>query len=486
MVFEPERGEVLFRGAIEARTVPVVLRRDEELAVLRQDDDGTRHVVLVRDGHRLTLAIAADQPGLAFSPDSAFATFADEQAAKGLAWLDGEWLPKPEAEARRAALAASLRLAAERKDVMRQAAEQGVIVLADGRVLAGVLRGGDREKILFAADGQEYWLGPEDLADLSLPRMLARGRLDRAGRLLDLAEKDREKDPGRASYRAREAVAAVAEIDPGPAPLEQVEGGELVRRAEALLARIETDLAASGQVIYRHTALPREDVAWHLAQGHILFQRRLWLRSDQVCDRCQGSGTLGCPDCGARGRIKQPCAACAGTGKLVCPICEGIGSKACPACRGRGALGRTCRRCHGRGSSIEYRYDYPSWGCTPRIIIGKGSTIVIPGSPFSYGYGGYPVSVTCSRCGGSGREERPCPTCGGQGTVSCPKTVSCQLCQGIGFTWETCPRCQGRREITCETCSGAGYQGEPQQRPEAVAPEPGPPPAAGVLAVPTP
>jgi hypothetical protein len=470
MVFEPERGDVLFRGAIEAKTTPFLLRPGEELAVLRQADDGTRHAALTRDGQEITLAIPAGQPGLAFSRDSAFAKFAEQQAEQGLAWLDGAWLPVAEAEARQAAAAEAENIAAERDRTMRAAAAQGVVVLKDGRVLQGTLRGNDREKILFAANGQEYWLAPMDLADLSVERMLARGRLKQVGRLLDQAEKACKEDPGKATYRIGQATATVKEIDPAAALDEAAEGVHLLHRATALQARIEEDLARTGRVIYRHTALPREDVAWHLAQGNILFRRQLWLQPNQVCTRCQGSGKLGCPECSAHGRIRQPCSICNGVGQLTCPICDGIGSKACPTCRGRGTLGRTCRRCNGRGSVMEYRYDYPAYGygCNPQIIIGGRSNIVIPGRPFIYG-GGYPMSVNCPRCGGSGREERDCPTCGGNGSVSCPKTVKCQACQGAGFTWATCPNCQGRKEIACDSCFGVGYLGKPQLRPS---PEP--------------
>ena len=63
--------------------------------------------------------------------------------------------------------------------------------------------------------------------------------------------------------------------------------------------------------------------------------------------------------------------------------------------------------------------------------------------------------ATCSRCGGTGAEpgssRRPCPTCGGRGSV--------QISQGLFAFSRPCPRCLGKGEIIekpCKECSGTG------------------------------
>lgn len=473
MNFDPARREVLFRGAVQAETMPWVLRQGEELAIRHEVRAGRWLAVLVREGREMLLALPVDYPGTAFSRESAFAQLAARQAEQGLAWSDGAWLPVAEVEAREAVRVAAERRRETRQVALRTAAEQGLVVLRDGRILHGRLCGSDRERILFESGGREYWLGIEEVVELPVARILAIGAVDQAKELLARAVRIQDSDLGLASRWAREAEGLVAGVDGAVAPEELAAAVAVRLRVQRLLGEVEAALLSSGRVLHRSTALPREEVAWHLAQGHKLFQRRLWLRSDQLCATCRSSGHLACPQCGARGRIQRPCPVCAGVGQLTCPICVGVGSQDCAVCRGQGSLARLCRRCLGRGTVTSSRGGYPGWGGGPQIIVGGGSIITLPGNRFGYGYGygyGNPVIVDCARCGGEGRERYSCPTCHGRGARSCPKTVSCQACQAQGFTWVVCPQCQGGKEIACSRCLGCGYLGEPQRFPASPAP----------------
>jgi len=465
LIFEPELGTVQFRGAVEAVTVPFALRQGEELAVRRAARAGGEWLaVLVRDNREISLSVPESLAGVVFSHESRFAEYAARQAERGLVWCAGEWLPEAEARSRQAAANAARERRERVMTAMREAAEQGALVLSDGRVLRGRLSGSSADRILFEAEGNEFWLSPEDIADLPAAEMCARGAVAEGERMLTRAEQLRESDVGRSAYLAGEIRNVLKRLPNSAAPATAAAAADLGRRAELLETDIQARLAAEGKVLYRFTALPREEVDWHLHQGHLLFRRQFWLRPDQVCARCQGSGRLGCPECNAVGKIRQPCLVCQGTGQLECPVCEGDGHRPCTRCGGDGLLSRLCRRCHGRGSIYEYTYQFPMWNCDPQVVIGGGGSpyYVIPGRRYS---SGYPVSVDCPRCGGDGREQFNCPVCHGHGAVACPKTVACQTCAGTGFTWGTCPKCHGRREVPCPDCLARGFLGEPQRLP---------------------
>jgi DnaJ-class molecular chaperone len=59
-----------------------------------------------------------------------------------------------------------------------------------------------------------------------------------------------------------------------------------------------------------------------------------------ACTRCNGKGSIGCPECGGRGTAEEGqlellmepprgaphCPACNGTGSIPCPVCDGSGA----------------------------------------------------------------------------------------------------------------------------------------------------------------
>ena len=58
-----------------------------------------------------------------------------------------------------------------------------------------------------------------------------------------------------------------------------------------------------------------------------------------ACTRCNGKGSIGCPQCEGRGTVDEGqleliveaqrgaprCPACQGAGSIMCPVCEGSG-----------------------------------------------------------------------------------------------------------------------------------------------------------------
>jgi len=101
---------------------------------------------------------------------------------------------------------------------------------------------------------------------------------------------------------------------------------------------------------------------------------------------------------------------------------------------------RTRREARPRqGEDLNFRLEVPF----ETAISGGKATITIP------------KEATCSRCRGTGAEpgssRRPCPTCGGRGSV--------QIAQGLFAFSRPCPRCLGKGEVIerpCKECSGTG------------------------------
>ena len=101
---------------------------------------------------------------------------------------------------------------------------------------------------------------------------------------------------------------------------------------------------------------------------------------------------------------------------ITCKHCGGEGTVTCSHCHGKGkvTVEERCSSCYGHGYTTvtkrEVRYVRDSDGRTVQEV-----TQV-------------PKSVTCTRCGGSGKiaHEEPCPTCHGSRRESCP------ACNGSG------------------------------------------------------
>lgn len=78
--------------------------------------------------------------------------------------------------------------------------------------------------------------------------------------------------------------------------------------------------------------------------GH--YTNKLEDTNGGVCEVCNGSGTLDCPDCGGTGDFT--CADCNGSGELSCGYCDGKGvdkeGNECKECKGRGE--ENCNNCN--------------------------------------------------------------------------------------------------------------------------------------------
>jgi hypothetical protein len=132
----------------------------------------------------------------------------------------------------------------------------------------------------------------------------------------------------------------------------------------------------------------------------------------------------------------EPCAVCAGSGKIACAICAGSGATPCEACKGRGASdcavcearGKlSCQTCKGMGTILEQkqRKVYDDVIDQERV---ENVQELVP-CPVC----GKTGAVTCKRCEGKG--ETPCLACEGQ------KTLPCKQCAGTGA--QTCAACSG-------------------------------------------
>lgn len=101
---------------------------------------------------------------------------------------------------------------------------------------------------------------------------------------------------------------------------------------------------------------------------------------------------------------------------ITCKHCGGEGTVTCSHCHGKGkvTVEERCSSCYGHGYTTvtrrEVRYVRDSDGRTVQEV-----TQV-------------PKSVTCTRCGGSGKiaHEEQCPTCHGSRRETCP------VCKGSG------------------------------------------------------
>lgn len=134
----------------------------------------------------------------------------------------------------------------------------------------------------------------------------------------------------------------------------------------------------------------------------------------------------------------EPCAACAGSGRIVCAVCHGEKEQTCGKCKGKGSL--NCDICEASGA------------VTCQTCMGSGSTTL------------QTVHRVWDDAAGKERvqklsESAPCPVCHKTGSVECRRCsgsgqVTCSVCEGRRTV--PCAKCKGEGSEVCETCAGHG------------------------------
>lgn len=455
---------ISFRGPIEVKTIPFNLKKGEELPVTNKND-GNYIVQVMRKGEKIPITVPVDNPGILFNTQSEFAKFAEKQKSKGLSFYKGEWLPEKEVE-----LKMNKEISERNKKErfwknIKGAASHGVVVLKNGAVLHGKLSGSNDYNILFESGSRDYFLGFDDLADLSSSVILARGKLDKAGTSLFNSKRNIKKAQGVAMYHAEEALKHLQGIKKETAE-EYSQAELLIAEVSSIIEDIDKYLNESGKAIYQNAVFPVENLNYHLENGHVLLRKKIWLLPEQLCDECHSSGKITCSDCKGKGRIAKDCELCV-TGRITCTECEGKGRKECDYCGGKGYVYTEKPRTTviaSFGTGFYRRRYRPRYHPGTQIYSKDGIIAITPSYPYYY--------PPCDR--GSyfsiGREETVvkelCPKCRGTGTLRCPKTIKCTECKGVGYFIETCKTCNGSKQLSCSECAGKGYNGSPQLIPE--------------------
>lgn len=460
MIRDSKNKKVSFRGGLEVDTIPLVLKKGEELPVKEKVEGGYIALVQCND-EGLPFFIPEDLEGISFQKESAFAVFAKDQREKGLKYFNGVWMPIDKVKA----LTNRKKVLDEKKIAiwkdLKNGAEEGVVVLKNKKVLHGKLKGNDSSHILFQSSGKNYWLGIDDVEPLSFEQILMRGNIEKADGLIKIARKTADTDMGMARKRAEDAVSLVVKITKKN-PYEHELGLKITDAARKLLHEIDNKLEVEQKVIYDNTVFPDYVVRYHKDMGHILLKRKFWIRPEQKCANCQASGAISCPVCKGKGRKAVTCIVCKGKGKIKCPKCEGSGWRVCNICGGKGYV-------YKKGSPRSYSYFgtgyyYPRYWRPGRIITnGRMIAMTAPSPVFC----GPTFSGTYISSGGSGGNavKAVCWKCGGTGTIQCPKYITCKACHGQGENWEICLECKGKKSVPCTKCRGKGFTGAVQKLP---------------------
>ena len=90
------------------------------------------------------------------------------------------------------------------------------------------------------------------------------------------------------------------------------------------------------------------------------------------CNECNGDGVKGCPDCGGRGTFSDGdvCDTCDGFGSVGCDNCDGDGFYFCGVCGGNGDI--QCDVCGGDGEV----QDFSSYECEINYYLAWNSQII--------------------------------------------------------------------------------------------------------------
>ncbi len=456
---DADANKLHFRGAVETVTVPLAIKKGVELPILAMKENA--YVLLVaKDKLSFPVTIDKSAPGILFSKESVFDKYAKAQKSKGLAYYEGKWIPDGKALALRSEKELAVAQLAARKSNLRDAAEQGYVLLKDGTVLEGKKQGEDAARILFISEGTDYWVGIDDVLDAPLSHILAKGAIVSAERRIAGARAlTSDESKGEALKAARRAMAVIEKI-PQDASKEDV--GAMAKTAAEVRKFIDGTqdyLSLKGLAVYEDKVFVKSDLDRHIAAGHLLLRRLFWVEKAQVCQKCDGAGDISCPKCGATGRVKDICQKCR-LGYVPCVICAGAGERTCERCNGTGFIMRSCGYCQGSGK-VTSPFPYTYGGGGPQIAIAGNSTMIVSGGGWwpSFTYRG---DDPCPVCGGVGQINSLCPSCNGKAKVACLKIQKCVACGGKGFAWATCFKCGGTRRATCLDCAGKGFSGEPQ------------------------
>jgi len=458
-------GSIRFRGGVEAKTSPIILKKGEELPLLRQDEEGN-YALLSRKKQIFTVFIPRDTAGLSFDKRSAFEKYNEAQKQKNLKYYQGAWIPVEEANAREKEASGIKESQETQWQIFLKAAAEGYLLRKNGQLVTGKLKGQDQRQLLFETNGTETWLGCEDLAPLPLEQILAQGRLfEGNASLSDALACFLKNELGETARNLEKAQAKFRQIDASTPDAYNSALGKL-KELGKLQGDLEGILKEDGTALYQYQVFPREELRYHLASNHILFKGKIWLLPDQPCTQCKCEGQITCPSCKGVGSTTTVCAKCQ-QGIAPCPICNGEGWKDCQTCKGNGGFPRICSKCGGTGLIWKTIVSHGSM-----IIYTPGGGAIVPNGPAtsaggaetggagasSYKY----VEEQCPLCLGTGEEKIPCADCGGRGSIPCPKTQTCPYCKGKGVIKNTCQTCNGQKKLPCPACEGKGYKGAPQ------------------------
>lgn len=460
MIKDNKQNTLSFRGAVEAETMPLTLVDGLELPIMKKVDDGYIAILNFPD-FPLPLYVPDDLDGIRFNKESAFEIFSKTMEAKGLKYYDGSWMP---ADKVKKIIEKNKQMDAEKDFIwqnLKKAAAEGVVVLKNNQILYGKLKGHDNSHILFQSKGKNYWLGIDDVSHLPSSRIQMRGKLNKAEKLLKRAQQLQSNDMAVARKQLKYASQLIDDIATD-FDYEKNNKNSISKQINLMMANIDESLKKQHKVIYKDTVLPEYELNYHKGKGHILLKRKYWIKPEQQCESCQGSGAINCPVCQGKGTIVKECIICAGSGKIKCSKCQGTGWKECNICGGKGFI-------YKKGKPQSYSFYgttsyYPYRWRPARIITSNNSIAVIGPTPvFRPFYSGSFMSTG----GGSDQAVKTvCWKCGGTGTLPCPKYRKCENCSGIGTFTEICIECKGKKNLACPKCQGKGFSGKAQQLPK--------------------
>jgi len=446
---------LLFRGPIELETVQVEIKKSEELPIKEIIDDD--YIVLKKHGENIIrIRLSKKDNRFYFSKESKFAKFAKEQKKKGLVFYNSKSLKESDVidfiEKKKEE---EIKLAQKKKNIINGAL-LGYVIFSDGKILSGKMTGQDNSGIIFESGENAEFIKFEQLADMSLPDIIAAGKIFTVKQVLEKINNIGLDTAGMIKKNCDYALEELEEFPVSASENYKKEKTKLAKIAISHIAEIRDLLIKNNLSMYNYKIFPDKFLEWQINNGNILLGDS-WIKAEQKCIRCDGSGIIKCVICSSKGRITEKCPYC-DNGKVKCSICGGEGWKTCTVCNGNGGFLRRCSRCGGSG--YISRFLNRPWLDDIKVIDGK---VIIRYRRYPFCY--YETIQFCPDCNGSGKIKIICSTCGGSGRLSCPLTEKCKFCNGQGFLIKICPECNGSGIVKCPDCSGKGFIGEEQKPP---------------------